>query len=93
MSAHALTIEPATVAKPNLIGLCGEELSEFVESIDDLELEPVDGGRVLAVSALDPTLQGAADRASGAAETIAFDGVHYRRDIAAKALAQPNCVS
>ncbi len=44
-----------------------------------------DGGRVLAVTALDDDLAGARTRAYAAAELIHFEGVHYRRDIAANA--------
>jgi phosphoribosylamine--glycine ligase len=44
------------------------------------------GGRVLGVTALGPDLQAARDRAYEAAALIAFEGAHYRRDIAAKAL-------
>jgi phosphoribosylamine--glycine ligase len=42
-----------------------------------------DGGRVLCVTATGPTLPDARDRAYAAADRIAFDGVHYRRDIGA----------
>ena len=41
------------------------------------------GGRVLAVTALGGDLAEARSRAYAAAELIHFDGVHYRRDIAA----------
>jgi phosphoribosylamine--glycine ligase len=41
------------------------------------------GGRVLAVTALGDDLAVARSRAYDAAELIHFDGVHYRRDIAA----------
>ena len=41
------------------------------------------GGRVLAVTALGDDLPEARARAYAAAELIRFDGVHYRRDIAA----------
>jgi len=41
------------------------------------------GGRVLAVTALGDDLSEARARAYGAAGLIHFDGVHYRRDIAA----------
>lgn len=40
-----------------------------------------DGGRVLAVTALAPTLAEAARRSRAAAEAIRFDGRQYRRDI------------
>lgn len=43
------------------------------------------GGRVLGITALGPTLRGAVDRAYAAADAIAFDGKHCRRDIAARA--------
>ena len=45
-----------------------------------------DGGRVLGVTALGETLQAARDRAYEAVERISFDGMQYRRDIAARAL-------
>ena len=43
------------------------------------------GGRVLAVSALGPTLRDARARAYEACGRIAFDGMQFRRDIAAAA--------
>jgi phosphoribosylamine---glycine ligase len=43
------------------------------------------GGRVLAVTALGEGLAAARERAYAAAAVIRFDGVHYRRDIAAGA--------
>jgi phosphoribosylamine---glycine ligase len=39
------------------------------------------GGRVMAVTAVAPTVQQAAERSRGAAEAIRFDGRHYRRDV------------
>jgi phosphoribosylamine--glycine ligase len=44
------------------------------------------GGRVLGVSARAETLSAAVDRAYEAAGKIHFDGAHYRKDIAARAL-------
>jgi phosphoribosylamine--glycine ligase len=44
------------------------------------------GGRVLGVTAWADTLKGARDAAYRAVDKIKFDGAHYRRDIAAKAL-------
>jgi phosphoribosylamine--glycine ligase len=44
------------------------------------------GGRVLGVSARAPELQAAVDRAYEACRTIGFEGAHYRKDIAARAL-------
>ncbi len=44
------------------------------------------GGRVLGVTALGDTIQSARDRAYEAAGKISFDGMHFRRDIAARAL-------
>lgn len=44
------------------------------------------GGRVLGVTAWAPDLDRARKAAYEAAEKIRFDGAHYRRDIAAKAL-------
>jgi phosphoribosylamine--glycine ligase len=45
------------------------------------------GGRVLGVTARGFTLREAVDRAYRAADRIRFDGMHMRRDIAARALA------
>src|SRR5271170_421605 len=44
------------------------------------------GGRVLGVTARAPELQTAVQRAYEACATIGFDGAHYRKDIAARAL-------
>jgi phosphoribosylamine--glycine ligase len=44
------------------------------------------GGRVLGVSARAPELETAVQRAYQACEKIRFDGAHYRKDIAARAL-------
>lgn len=44
------------------------------------------GGRVLGVTAWGANLAAARDAAYAAVEKIRFDGAHYRRDIAAKAL-------
>jgi phosphoribosylamine--glycine ligase len=44
------------------------------------------GGRVLGVTARAPDLKLAVDRAYEAAAKIKFDGAHYRKDIAARAL-------
>lgn len=44
------------------------------------------GGRVLGVTARAPELKTAVDRAYEAVEKIHFDGAHYRKDIAARAL-------
>ncbi|MGA8621704.1 MAG: phosphoribosylamine--glycine ligase [Candidatus Sulfotelmatobacter sp.] len=44
------------------------------------------GGRVLGVSARAPELQTAVARAYQACEKIHFDGAHYRKDIAARAM-------
>lgn len=46
------------------------------------------GGRVLGVTAWAPTLAAARDLAYEAAGKIQFDGMHYRRDIAAQALSE-----
>ena len=46
------------------------------------------GGRVLGVSAVGDTLKDALDRAYEAVGKIHFEGMHFRRDIGAKALAQ-----
>ena len=44
------------------------------------------GGRVLGVMMTAPTLREAVDKVYKCVEVIHFDGVHYRRDIAARAL-------
>jgi phosphoribosylamine--glycine ligase len=44
------------------------------------------GGRVLNITATGATLADAADRAYAAAGMIKFEGMHYRRDIGARAL-------
>jgi phosphoribosylamine--glycine ligase len=46
------------------------------------------GGRVLGVTAWGATLETARSTAYAAVDLIRFDGAHYRKDIAAKALAQ-----
>ena len=45
------------------------------------------GGRVLGITASGDTLRQALDAAYAAADGVSFDGVHYRRDIGARALA------
>ena len=42
------------------------------------------GGRVLAVTAIGPTLEVARDRVYRNIERISFEGMHYRRDIGAE---------
>lgn len=44
------------------------------------------GGRVLAVTARGADLTGAREKAYAAVRRVAFEGVHYRRDIGARAL-------
>jgi phosphoribosylamine--glycine ligase len=44
------------------------------------------GGRVLGVTARAPELKAAVDRAYAACAKISFEGAHYRKDIAARAL-------
>ncbi|HMK21312.1 MAG TPA: phosphoribosylglycinamide synthetase C domain-containing protein, partial [Terriglobales bacterium] len=44
------------------------------------------GGRVLGVTARAPELAAAVDRAYSAVYKIGFEGMHYRKDIAARAL-------
>ena len=39
------------------------------------------GGRVLSITATAPSLEEALARAYGAVSRVAFDGMHYRRDI------------
>jgi phosphoribosylamine--glycine ligase len=46
------------------------------------------GGRVLGVTARAASFAEARERAYAAVELIAFDGVQYRRDIGARALAR-----
>jgi phosphoribosylamine--glycine ligase len=46
------------------------------------------GGRVLGVTGLAPTLDGAIKRAYEASALLSFDGIHYRKDIGQKALAR-----
>jgi phosphoribosylamine--glycine ligase len=48
-----------------------------------------DGGRVLGVTALGATLADARDRVYEAVARIKFHGMHYRKDIGAKALPKP----
>ena len=49
------------------------------------------GGRVLGITALGDDLQAALDTAYAAAGEVHFDGVHYRKDIGARALAAGKC--
>ena len=49
------------------------------------------GGRVLGITALGDNLQAALDIAYAAAREVRFDGVHYRKDIGARALAAGKC--
>jgi phosphoribosylamine--glycine ligase len=44
------------------------------------------GGRVLNVCAHAPDLEGAVERAYEAAGKLHFEGMHYRKDIGARAL-------
>ncbi len=44
------------------------------------------GGRVLGVTTTAPTLREAVDKVYKCVEVIHFDNVHYRKDIAARAL-------
>jgi len=46
------------------------------------------GGRVLGVTAVADDIQTAVGRAYRAAEHIYFDGIHYRKDIAHRAIAR-----
>jgi phosphoribosylamine--glycine ligase len=48
------------------------------------------GGRVLAVTALAPTVAAAAERSRAAAESIRFDGRHFRRDIGWREIERAN---
>lgn len=58
----------------------------------DGDVVRTDGGRVLGVTALGDTLAEAQRRAYEAVALIRFADMHYRKDIAAKALAQPEKV-
>jgi phosphoribosylamine---glycine ligase len=49
-----------------------------------------DGGRVLGVTGLGPTVAAAIDHAYQGAREISFDGAHYRKDIGARALEKGN---
>lgn len=72
----------------------GHEISipSWVEEADDLLVFHAgtrrtdgklvtDGGRVLAATALAPTIEAAAERSRAAAEAITFEGKQFRRDI------------
>ncbi|HEX4613812.1 MAG TPA: phosphoribosylglycinamide synthetase C domain-containing protein, partial [Urbifossiella sp.] len=54
--------------------------------IDEKGRVVTDGGRVLAVTALGDNLAAAKARAYEAVKLISFTGMHYRTDIADKAL-------
>ena len=54
--------------------------------IDDRNRVLTDGGRVLGVTALGDDLAAAKARAYEAVKLIQFSGIHYRTDIADKAL-------
>jgi phosphoribosylamine--glycine ligase len=54
----------------------------------DRDLVVTDGGRVLGVTALGDTLADAQKKAYQAVACIRFTGMHYRKDIGAKALAE-----
>ncbi len=54
--------------------------------VDELNRVATDGGRVLGVTALGDTLADAKARAYEAVTLITFAGMHYRSDIADKAL-------
>jgi phosphoribosylamine--glycine ligase len=47
------------------------------------------GGRVLGVTGIGDTLEAARDRAYAGVRRISFDGMHYRSDIAARAVYRP----
>ena len=49
------------------------------------------GGRVMGITALGDDLQAALDTAYAAAREVHSDGVHYRKDIGARALAAGKC--
>ncbi|MBW1883496.1 MAG: phosphoribosylamine--glycine ligase, partial [Deltaproteobacteria bacterium] len=47
------------------------------------------GGRVLGITASGATVAEARERAYRAVARVGFEGAHYRRDIASRALARP----
>ncbi len=53
---------------------------------DDKGLFITNGGRVLSVTALGDSVQGAVDKCYAAIQKINFDGMHYRRDIGSRAI-------
>lgn len=59
-----------------------------IQNADPLRPHMTSGGRVLGVSAVGDTLEEALDRAYEAVGMIHFEGMYYRRDIGAKALAE-----
>jgi phosphoribosylamine--glycine ligase len=64
--------------------LPGVHLFHAGTTLDAAGLVRTAGGRVLAVTALGDDLADARARAYAAAELVRFDGMHYRRDIAAR---------
>lgn len=54
--------------------------------LDDARRLLTDGGRVLAVTGVDDDLASALARAYAGIKRIRFQGMHYRRDIGAKAV-------
>ena len=64
---------------------CGAELYHAGTALDGDGRVVTAGGRVLAVSALGADVPAARKLAYEAADRVRFDGVHYRRDIAAGA--------
>lgn len=67
------------------LGLKGVSVYHAGTALNKDEFE-TSGGRVLGVTAVAPTLQGAIDRAYTSVKKIHFDGMFYRHDIAEKAL-------
>jgi phosphoribosylamine--glycine ligase len=68
-------------------GLAGANVFHAGTAIKDGRLVTA-GGRVLSVQALGTDIATAVERAYAAARRVRFEGVHYRRDIGARALAR-----
>ena len=95
---HALCVVLATHGYPGNVRT-GDPINglEAIEEMEDVVLYHAatralgdklvtGGGRVMSVVALAKTLKDAKERAYAACGKISFDGMHYRRDIGARAL-------
>jgi phosphoribosylamine--glycine ligase len=69
-----------------LLGLKGKVFHAGTKMLEDGQIV-TNGGRILGVTAWSKDLKSAQAAAYAAVEKIHFDGAHFRRDIAAKALA------